>query len=63
MTLRKYGGAMSELWFFFFCGGLGISFVGLMLLRRRAPWIKHTHKMDIVRRAQRALYNSEHHPQ
>ena len=53
---------MSELWFIFFCGGLGISFVGLMLWRRRAPWIKHTHKMDIVRQAQRALYNSEHHP-
>ena len=48
---------MSELWFIFFCGGLGISFVGLMLWRRRAPWIKHTHKMDIVRQAQRALYN------
>ena len=52
---------MSELWIFF-CGAFGISFVGLMLLRRRAPWIKHTHKMDIARRAQRALYNSEDHP-
>ena len=53
---------MSELWIFFFCGAFGISFVGLMLLRRRAPWIKHTHKMDIARRAQRALYNSEDGP-
>jgi hypothetical protein len=39
---------MSELWTFFFCGAFGISFVGLMLLRRHAPWIKHTHKMDIA---------------
>ena len=46
---------MSELWIFF-CGAFGITFVGLMLLRRRAPWIKHTHKMDVARRAQRALY-------
>ena len=45
---------MSEVWIFF-CGACGIGCVGLMLLRRRAPWIKHTHKMDIARRAQRAL--------
>ena len=54
---------MSELWIFFLCGAFGITFVSLMLWRRRPPWMKHTHKMDIVRRAQRALYNSEHHPQ
>ena len=62
MTLPKERGAMSELWIFFFCGAFGISFVGLMLLRRHAPWIKHTHKMDLARRSQRALYNSEHDP-
>ena len=52
---------MSELWIFF-CGVFGVSYVALMLLRRRAPWIKHTHKMDIARGAQRSLYNSEHDP-
>ena len=52
---------MSQVWIFF-CGAFGITFVSLMLLRRRAPWIKHTHKMDIARRAQRALYNSKDHP-
>jgi hypothetical protein len=52
---------MSDIWIFFF-GAFGISFVALMLWRRRAPWIKHTHRMDRVRRAQRALYNSEDHP-
>ena len=46
---------MSELWIFF-SGAFGITFVGLMLLRRRAPWIKHTRKMDVARRAQRALF-------
>ena len=52
---------MSEMWIFF-CGAFGITFVSLMLLRRRAPWIKHTHKMDSARRAQRALYKSENAP-